>query len=635
MSGIAGILHFDGAPIEPEAIGSMTGAMAHRGPDGIRHWAGGGAALAHCMLRTTAESIDEQQPLASDDQTLVLVMDGRIDNTEDLRLELAGRGAVLRSRSDAELVLRAYEAWGRQCPAHLEGDFAFVLWDARRQQAFGARDRMGNKPFHYHWDGRTLVFASDPIAILRLPRIPQKLNPGLLVELLADEYCSADETVWQGILRLEAAHQFEASRNGLRLQSYWQPDPGQAHPFRRDEDFIDAYRSLFLDTVRRMTRSHCPVAFEVSGGLDSSAVFAAAHHLHRAGQSLAPGIRGYALAFPNDRNANELKYSRAVAAHLGVPVDEIPPAFRPLSWYRDWTSIYREFPGSPNGVMLWDLRQTARDHGCRVVVGGLGGDEWQGADSRSYYAEELASGRWRNLARCFLADRRAAGLGNAIAWAARFGLVPFLPDPIRHGLRCVGSPFRAQPDPRVRDGAWLNEAGRRLLNQRRNPDPPSVPMRRRGQVSLRQALDHPRIAMAIELEEKMASRLGLEPRQPLRSPRIVQFAFSTPERLRLRGWTNKYMHVEAMRNLLPPIVLNRKTKADFSSVFRACLDPLEDVLTREIPERLADWLDPERTRAVHDAYRERLASSNHAAGGQAQWILWNLFGCDLLVDSSK
>src|SRR5512143_363122 len=157
MSGIAGIIRFDGAPVEPGLVEKMTSAMSHRGPDGIRHWVRGSVALGQCMLRTTPESLEEEQPLANEDESLVLVMDGRVDNWEELRAELLKRGAVLRTRADAELVLRAYETWGRDCLAHIDGDFALVIWDARNRTALCARDRMGNKPFHYHWNGRTFA----------------------------------------------------------------------------------------------------------------------------------------------------------------------------------------------------------------------------------------------------------------------------------------------------------------------------------------------------------------------------------------------------------------------------------------------------------------------------------------------
>ena len=173
MSGIAGIIHFDGRPVEPGQVEAMTAAMHYRGPDGIHHWRRGNVALGQCMLRTTPESLEETQPLTNEDESLVLVMDGRVDNWEELRRELLGKGAVLRTRADAELVLRAYEVWGRDCLPHIDGDFALVIWDARRQEAFCARDRMGNKPFTYHWTGKTLYFASEQHAILRCLRLPR------------------------------------------------------------------------------------------------------------------------------------------------------------------------------------------------------------------------------------------------------------------------------------------------------------------------------------------------------------------------------------------------------------------------------------------------------------------------------
>ena len=113
MSGICGFICLDGAPAPPGLIEKMTGAMDYRGPDGIRHWVRGSAALGQCMLRTTPESFEEQQPLTNEDESLALVMDGRVDNWEELRRELLSRGARLRNRSDAELVLKSYELWGR------------------------------------------------------------------------------------------------------------------------------------------------------------------------------------------------------------------------------------------------------------------------------------------------------------------------------------------------------------------------------------------------------------------------------------------------------------------------------------------------------------------------------------------
>ena len=310
MSGIAGIIHFDGRPVEPGQVEAMTAAMHYRGPDGIHHWRRGNVALGQCMLRTTPESLEETQPLTNEDESLVLVMDGRVDNWEELRRELLGKGAVLRTRADAELVLRAYEVWGRDCLPHIDGDFALVIWDARRQEAFCARDRMGNKPFTWHWTGKTLYFASEQQAILRQPSVAQVLNEDMVAEYLAAQWFSRTETLWQGILRLDAAHTMVVTPSGPTLSRYWAPDLQASLSFRSDQECAEHYRALLFDVVRRLSRSIHPVACEVSGGLDSSAIFAVAETLRRQGQLPAPALEGYTLDFSGDPDADEIDYCR-------------------------------------------------------------------------------------------------------------------------------------------------------------------------------------------------------------------------------------------------------------------------------------------------------------------------------------
>ena len=218
MSGVAGIIRFDGAPVEPGLVEKMTSAMSHRGPDGIHHWVKGSVALGQCMLRTTPESLEEEQPLTNEDESLVLVMDGRVDNWEELRRELLGRGAHLRTRADAELVLRSYETWGEDCLSHIDGDFALVIWDARRGMAFCARDRVGSRPFRYHWDGRTFAFASELHPLLLLSWVPQIPNEWLVAEFCTDQMRSRSETLWRDIHRLTAGTQMCVGTLGLETR---------------------------------------------------------------------------------------------------------------------------------------------------------------------------------------------------------------------------------------------------------------------------------------------------------------------------------------------------------------------------------------------------------------------------------
>src|SRR5580704_5178731 len=139
MSGIAGIWELDGRPVDPASLEKMMQVIRYRGPDGSGSWTAGSITLGHQQLCTTPESLSERQPLLSQDGTLCLTADARVDNRMEVRTDLEAHGISLRTDTDAELILSAYEIWGENCPVHILGDFAFALWDGRRSQLFCAR----------------------------------------------------------------------------------------------------------------------------------------------------------------------------------------------------------------------------------------------------------------------------------------------------------------------------------------------------------------------------------------------------------------------------------------------------------------------------------------------------------------
>ena len=626
MSGIAGIIRFDGAPIEPTLVEAMTASMAHRGPDGIGHWIRGGVALGQCMLRTTPESLHEKQPLANADQSLVLIMDGRVDNWEELRQELLGREAVLRDRSDAELVLRAYETWGSQCLSHIDGDFALLIWDARRQVAFCARDRFGNKPFNYSWDGKRLAVASELHAILALPWVRQEFNEDVVADYLNQNWLSRDETPWKGIRRLVAAHWLEVGVDGVRCGEYWRPDFRALLRYRDEHEYIEHYRELFTDTVRRLSRSQCKLACEVSGGLDSSAIFAVAGKLRREQRLAAPDLAGYTLAFDDDPDANDLEYARAVSAHVGIPVHEINPRKKSLSWYRRWARMYKEFPGYPNNAMGADIRELAREQGCRVLLSGIGGDEWSGGE-RTYYAEELGSGQWRNAYVCLKTDCRESGTLSACWWLARYGAVPLLPASVQEILRRTLVVYRRyMSDYRP----WLSRQTRRIASRRMKRHAVSYDGACFGRVGQRRQYGYLLGAYSIlarETEERLAASLDMELRRPFWTKPMVQFAFATPERLRRHGDTDRLLHRRAMAGLLPALVLDRTDKADFMVAFRRHANEIGQTMPAEMmQQKRRGWVSPEKMQAQYTQFENR-------SDGEPAWLVWSLFGCSALAAS--
>lgn len=621
MSGIAGIIRFDGAPVTADLISDMTAAMAHRGPDGIGHRLLGSAALGHCMLCTTPESLTESQPLVSEDESLVLVMDGRIDNRDELHHELLAAGARLRDCSDAGLVLAAYECWGRNCLRRFEGDFALVIWDAARRAAFCARDQLGARPFFYYWDGRRLVFASELHPILAVPWVPEELNEGMVAEILANDMLSRDETLWRDVRRLVAAHHMLVRGERVEIKQYWTPDLASEIRYGSDREYTEHYRALLEEAVRRHSRSHLPIAFEVSGGLDSSAVFAVGDHLLRTGRLLAPGIEGETLCFEGDPDADEIAYARTVGRHLGRTINETAPYLAPLDWYEDWTRRYRDFPHFPNTVMSLGLYEGVVRKGKRAILTGYGGDEWQ-MGTRYYYADFLHDLELGELVRAFARDCHHCGIGRASYWLARCGLFPYLPGAVQDMFHELSTRLRGRPPDLA---SWLGTDLKAMLDERKSRHRArcAALAKKRHAQSLT-TLESATRAHNRESFEMLASSAGIERRDPLTSLPLVQFHFSTPERTRLRGRAYRFTHRAAMRGLVPDRVLDRSDKAHFSETIRRHLPAFEDQGPFPLSASAPEWID-----GAELARRLTLARTNRNVHWPL-WSIWQLFGCELV-----
>jgi asparagine synthase (glutamine-hydrolysing) len=226
MSGIAGVIYLNGMLVDETLIRRMTEVIEHRGPDEAGQWVNGSVGLGHRMLRTTPESLGEHQPVVSQAGELVLVADARIDNRDEL-ISLLGLGVQRgNAASDSDLILAAYQKWGEQSGEKLLGDFAFAIWDGRKQSLFCARDHFGVKPFVYHYaPGQVFVFGSETKVVLCLPDFPDRLNElklGYHLSLtIFDQKCTIYE---------------------------------------------EAFRKVFTEAVRCRLRSAFPVASTLSGG---------------------------------------------------------------------------------------------------------------------------------------------------------------------------------------------------------------------------------------------------------------------------------------------------------------------------------------------------------------------------------
>ncbi len=330
MSGIVGILHFDGEPVDRHLLGQMTGFLALRGPDAQKIWIDDNVGLGHALLKTTHESEHERQPFTLDGRFWI-VADARVDARRELVAQLKARGHddLSAQATDVELILRAYLIWGEHCVEHLLGDFAFAIWDAPQQRLFCARDQLGVKPFFYAHIGRRLIFSSSLDCIRQHPSVSRRLNDLAIADfLLFDLNQDLATTSFTDIQRLPPAHSAKWSARRQELRRYWTLPIDEPLYFRRADDYANRFRELLDQAVEDRLRTK-KVGVMMSGGLDSPTLAATACKILRNRPSDFEKtnfekndceVRAFTTVLDGVMDSNEGYYAGLVAEHLRIPI---------------------------------------------------------------------------------------------------------------------------------------------------------------------------------------------------------------------------------------------------------------------------------------------------------------------------
>ena len=517
--------------------------------------------------------------------------------------------------------MQAYKLWGRQCLENIDGDFALAIWHTNSRHLFCARDPIGNKPFHFHWNGTSLVFASDLHAVLAVPDVPEIPNEGVLAEYLADEWISRTETLWQGVNSLDAAHYMEVDARGPKTRQYWSPDPFATLNYAKDSDYVEHYRELFTDIVRRQSRSQHPISIEVSGGLDSSAIFAMAAHLDNHNRLASPGLTGYTLNFSGDTYADEIDYTRAVGAHLGLPIQEIKPAYPDFSSYLKRAGLYRDHSEYPNTAMFANELAAVQSSDSRVLLDGQGGDEWLGG-RYGVYKDCLVEKDWTSLfntlADDISNDSFAGGLGRLLRAIGATTSPNIVVEQIKKIIA-----HKAEP-PSTHQSLVQHlqvELKQRIENQ---PTTHSKKIRLPGQLREVSLLQDAYLLKNHQVRERYAATFGIETRRPYWDKGMVQLSMMLPKRLKYQSGLNKYLHRQALQELLPEKVLTRTTKAEFSVTFDYYTQNLRSALTGDIPPKRHTWVNQSQVDQYFDVYDRGLEHDD------CPWALWNLLFCDVI-----
>ena len=303
MCGIYGERSLEEAPVDRGRVAALTRLLAHRGPDEEGFFFGPGVALGHRRLRVI-DLAAGRQPIANEDGTRAIIHDGRVYNFGELRASLAARGHVFTTRTDAEVILHLYEEAGEEAPCHLNGAFAFAIWDGPARRLFFARDRLGEKPLYLRRLGSALHLASE-IAPLRA-LAPAEIDPAALDDFLTYGYVPCNRTIWRGIEQLPPGAWGSFDARGLTTGRYWDL-PRETRPCD-EAAWLEELRALLDDAVGIRLAGEVPVGAFLSGGIDSSTVVG---FMRRRGP-----VRAFSIGFPAGAG-DETDDARRVAGFFG------------------------------------------------------------------------------------------------------------------------------------------------------------------------------------------------------------------------------------------------------------------------------------------------------------------------------
>lgn len=617
MSGIVAIFNLDGRPASLPLVGRTLDRLEHRGADDRGVWADGNIGLGHRMRWTTPESQNEKMPLESPESGCVISCDARIDNRDEMLRQLSFGQKPAAEISDSEIILRAYEKWGQECPRHLVGDFVFVIWDKSHRKLFCARDTLGLKHFYYYYrPGRLFALASEIKALLEIEEVPKEINEAHLADYLILKSEDRVSTFYKGIERLPLNHSLTVTSERLQTRQCWSPDLKEIR-LKRDSDYHEAFLEKFSQAVNCRLRSAYPVGAMLSGGLDSSAVVCVADKTLRA-QGRGP-LSTYSAVFPTlakeDPRVDESSFMRSVIEETGVNahfvnVDDASPLqnMDKIVWHTDHPVGYL------NVYMDSQIFKKCQTDGIRTLLTGHDGDT-----TVTYGYQEFEQLARRGRVVRMMREARAMNINmpsrghtfKRLAWHQ--GVKPAIPSALVSAWRvarfwkssiiddtAVPHPLHlSSVNPNFRSRERLIERMEALWEENY---PSEVSPAEHHWNSLTTGL----FSNMHEQVEKLSAAYGVEPRHPFFDRRLIEFCVALPPGQRIyKGWTRSIFRF-AMEGILPPDVQWRVDKANLGAHIKLNLlkygrDEIEKAIGRD-SWKVAKYLDVNLLRSAYEDF---------------------------------
>lgn len=362
---MCGICGFTGRlATSEEILERMKSKIIHRGPDSGGSHIDSGVSMGFRRL-SLIDLEGGHQPIYNETRDMVITFNGEIYNHLELREELIAKGHVMSSCADTEVLLHGYEEYGEALLPRLRGMFAFVIWDAKTQTLFGARDFFGIKPFYYTVQDGQFIYGSEIKSILEYPGFQREVNPDALENYLTFQYSVLPETFFKGVFKLPPAHCFTFRNSTLEIKRYWEPvfAPDHEKPL---EEFVEEIDAAMQDSIQKHKVSDVEVGSFLSSGVDSSYVAACFH-----------GDKTFTVGFDYEKY-NETDYAKALSEKIGidnysklVSKEEYWDVIPKVQYHMD------EPLADPSAIALYFVSQTAAKH-VKSAMSGEGADEFFG-----------------------------------------------------------------------------------------------------------------------------------------------------------------------------------------------------------------------------------------------------------------
>jgi asparagine synthase (glutamine-hydrolysing) len=555
MCGICGKLNFEqDAGLDSALLRAMLGTMQHRGPDDEGIYLTPQVGLGHRRL-SIIDLKSGHQPLSNEDGTVWIVFNGEIYNFRELRTSLLSSGHVFRTQSDTEVIVHLYEELGPQCVEKLRGMFAFAIWDQTRRTLFLARDRVGIKPLYYCQTGNSLVFASEIKAILADPAVPRHVAPEIIDRFLTFLYLPGCETLLKGIHKLAPGCYLLAHDGRTEIRQYWDlqfPKPTRSVNLKKAEEEL---MGLLSETVEMHMIADVPVGVLLSGGVDSTAV------LSLAVQGTDRDINSYTVGFSDSSVADERPYARLAAETFGSQHHDMTITAGDFADFLPRYVWHMEEPVcEPPAVAMYYISKMAKQH-VKVLLSGEGGDE--AFAGYSNYRNLLWLERLKGIAPS-LNGVAARGLTAANALLHSPLITKYAP---LLSARFPEYYYSRTSNPFRNSGNGLGSLYTRDFGASIDRDYTIQPVRRlQANVYGQNTLD---AMLYIDTKtwlpddllikaDKMTMANSLELRVPLLDHKVLEFAASLPTRLKVNGFTTKYLAKKALERRIPKRILNRR-----------------------------------------------------------------------------